>query len=112
MVTHQLQVERTTAKAHRPKTNALPLDHATTRRSGGTCGAGRQLSLPLGVEAGDVERLAGLVALDDRRVAVSTNPRVVLRHDVRTTDHYACTRQPMNTFVRQQGRRQRDRYTQ
>ena len=29
MVTHQLQVERRTAKAHRPKTNALPLDHAT-----------------------------------------------------------------------------------
>ena len=28
MVTHQLQVERRTAKAHRPKTNALPLDHA------------------------------------------------------------------------------------
>ena len=30
MVTHQLQVERRTAKAHRPKTNALPLDHATS----------------------------------------------------------------------------------
>jgi len=29
MVTHQLQVERRTAKAHRTKTNALPLDHAT-----------------------------------------------------------------------------------
>jgi len=29
VVTHQLQVERRTAKAHRPKTNALPLDHAT-----------------------------------------------------------------------------------
>ena len=29
MVTHQLQVERRTAKAHRPKTNTLPLDHAT-----------------------------------------------------------------------------------
>jgi len=27
VVTHQLQVERRTAKAHRPKTNALPLDH-------------------------------------------------------------------------------------
>ena len=29
MVTHQLQVKHRTAKAHRPKTNALPLDHAT-----------------------------------------------------------------------------------
>jgi len=29
VVTHQLQVERRTAKAYRPKTNALPLDHAT-----------------------------------------------------------------------------------
>ena len=29
MVTHQLQVERRTAKAHRPKTDALPLDYAT-----------------------------------------------------------------------------------
>jgi len=29
VVTHQLQVERRTAKAHRPKTDALPLDHAT-----------------------------------------------------------------------------------
>ena len=29
MVTHQLQVERRTAKAHRPKTDALPLEHAT-----------------------------------------------------------------------------------
>ena len=28
MVTHQLQVERRTAKAHRPKTDALPLDYA------------------------------------------------------------------------------------
>jgi len=28
VVTHQLQVERRTAKAHRPKINALPLDHA------------------------------------------------------------------------------------
>jgi len=26
--THQLQVERRTSKAHRPKTDALPLDHA------------------------------------------------------------------------------------
>jgi len=33
VVTHQLQVERRTAKAHRPKTNALPLDHATNRHS-------------------------------------------------------------------------------
>jgi len=31
VVTHQLQVERRTAKAHRPKTNALPLVHATNR---------------------------------------------------------------------------------
>jgi len=30
VVTHQLQVERRTAKAHRPKTDALPLDYATT----------------------------------------------------------------------------------
>ena len=29
MVTHQLQVERRTAKAHRPKTDALQLDYAT-----------------------------------------------------------------------------------
>ena len=29
MVTHQLQVERRTAKARRPKTAVLPLDHAT-----------------------------------------------------------------------------------
>jgi len=27
VVTHQLQVERRTAKAHRPKIDALPLDH-------------------------------------------------------------------------------------
>ena len=33
MVIHQLQVERRTAKAHRPKTNALPLDHATNQLS-------------------------------------------------------------------------------
>jgi len=31
VVTHQLQVERRTAKAHRPKTDALPLDHATNQ---------------------------------------------------------------------------------
>ena len=30
-LTHQLQVERRTAKAHRPKTDSLPLDHATNR---------------------------------------------------------------------------------
>jgi len=30
VVTHQLQVERRTAKARRPKTDVLPLDHATT----------------------------------------------------------------------------------
>jgi len=29
VVTHQLQVERRTAKARRPKTDVLPLDHAT-----------------------------------------------------------------------------------
>jgi len=29
VVTHQLQVERRTAKTHRPKTNSLTLDHAT-----------------------------------------------------------------------------------
>jgi len=29
VVTHQLQVERRTAKAHLPKTDALPLDHVT-----------------------------------------------------------------------------------
>jgi len=33
VVTHQLQVERRTAKAHRPKTNALPLDHAAGPRT-------------------------------------------------------------------------------
>ena len=32
MVTHQLQVERRTAKGHRPKTDALPLDYATSER--------------------------------------------------------------------------------
>jgi len=31
VVTHQLQVERRTAKAHRPKTDALPLDYATNK---------------------------------------------------------------------------------
>jgi len=30
----QLQVELRTAKAHRPKTNALPLDHATNLKEG------------------------------------------------------------------------------
>jgi len=30
VLTHQLQVERRTAKAHRPKTDALPLDHVET----------------------------------------------------------------------------------
>jgi len=29
VVTHQLQVERRTAKGHRPRTDALPLDYAT-----------------------------------------------------------------------------------
>jgi len=29
VVTHQLQVERRTAKGHRPKTDALPLDYTT-----------------------------------------------------------------------------------
>jgi len=29
VVTHQLQVERRTAKGHWPKTDALPLDYAT-----------------------------------------------------------------------------------
>jgi len=29
VVTHQLQVKRRTAKARRPKTDVLPLDHAT-----------------------------------------------------------------------------------
>jgi len=32
VVTHQLQVELRTAKAHQPKTNALPLDYATKHR--------------------------------------------------------------------------------
>jgi len=41
VVTHQLQVERRTAKAHRPKTNALPLDYAT--RIGGLGGGGSRL---------------------------------------------------------------------
>jgi len=31
VVTHQLQVERRTAKGHRPKTDALPLDYACFR---------------------------------------------------------------------------------
>jgi len=31
VVTHQLQVERRTAKARRPKTDVLPLDHATNQ---------------------------------------------------------------------------------
>jgi len=33
VVTHQLQVERRTAKAHRPKTNVIPLDHATNQQA-------------------------------------------------------------------------------
>jgi len=39
VVTHQLQVERRTAKAHRPKTNALPLEGEDARLflSGVTC---------------------------------------------------------------------------
>jgi len=32
VVTHQLQVERRTAKGHRPKTDALPLDYATKKK--------------------------------------------------------------------------------
>jgi len=32
VVTHQLQVERRAAKAHRPKTNAIPLDYATNAK--------------------------------------------------------------------------------
>jgi len=35
VVTHQLQVERRTAKGHRPKTDALPLDHTTNTKGGG-----------------------------------------------------------------------------
>ena len=38
MVTHQLQVERRTAKGHRPKTDALPLDHTTNTFIGGWFG--------------------------------------------------------------------------
>ena len=48
MVTHQLQVERTTAKAHRPKTNALPLDHATNFVLYVVCVAVRAKSLDVG----------------------------------------------------------------
>jgi len=33
VVTHEQQVERRTAKARRPKTDALPLDHVTNLRS-------------------------------------------------------------------------------
>jgi len=33
VVTHQLQVERMTAKAHRPKTDVLPLDHVVSMYS-------------------------------------------------------------------------------
>jgi len=32
VVTHQLQIERRTAKGHRPKTDALPLDHTTNTK--------------------------------------------------------------------------------
>jgi len=32
VVTHQLQVECRTAKAHRPKTDVIPLDHAANRK--------------------------------------------------------------------------------
>jgi len=39
VVTHQLQVERRTAKGHRPKTDALPLDYATNH--------GVQIPVPL-----------------------------------------------------------------
>ena len=45
MVTHQLQVELRTAKGHRPKTDALPLDH-TTR--GQTVEFGGQVALHRG----------------------------------------------------------------
>jgi len=48
VVTHQLQVERRTAKAHRPKTDALPLDHAANLELDiwrlVTCGHGLQHS--------------------------------------------------------------------
>ena len=37
MVTHQLQVERRTAKARRPKTDVLLLDHATSGTHWGFC---------------------------------------------------------------------------
>ena len=41
MVTHQLQVELRTAKAHRPKTDVIPLDHATNYCGSGGGGGGR-----------------------------------------------------------------------
>ena len=44
MVTHLLQVERRTAKAHRPKTNAMPLNHATNGESGELTGKRHRLS--------------------------------------------------------------------
>ena len=47
MVTYQLQVERRTAKAHRPKTDALPLDHVTK------CGQTAEwIKMALGMEVG------------------------------------------------------------
>jgi len=36
VVTHQLQVESRTAKARRPKTDVLPLDHAVVTNSNET----------------------------------------------------------------------------
>ena len=41
--THQMQVERRTAKARRPKTDVLPLDHATNQSADTTHAGGRSL---------------------------------------------------------------------
>jgi len=48
VVTHQLQVERSTAKAHRPKTDALPLDHVDG-----------QVRFRGGAEGGEIRRRCG-----------------------------------------------------
>jgi len=48
VVTHQLQVERRTAKAHRPKTDALPLDHAANLKDNAANLRGRHLGIFFG----------------------------------------------------------------
>ena len=59
MVTHQLQVERRTAKGHRPKTDALPLDHNNQPRATITSGYATWFT------AGGAIRIAYYDVIDD-----------------------------------------------